>query len=244
MSKLGKYSFVAGATLSVLSGCGSDEEDDLENAIIGYIDLHPDINLIPPINRVSYSFFSNGEIDFLDLVQLVDLNEDGIDDVSIRIANYDASLGRFIDSIDYVYYSYHIDKGTSEATGLNGAKILIRTEPLDTLDGFVTKSMEVGEEINGIQSIWGETGELGVDEIRKSESYFDSETNTYVYNTFETVFGDYLGNEKFIGVQFEADGQKHYGWVRINVALDGKSMKIKDYAYHKMPNTSIDAGMK
>jgi hypothetical protein len=244
LSKLGKYSFVAGATLSVLSGCGSDDEN--ENALIGYVDIHPDINLVP--TESPYLFDSilaeYGLFDFFSLNQLIDFNEDGIDDVSIRIANYYA----WQESYDYdenEYFSFILDKGESEVNGLNGAEILTRIEPLDTVDGFVTKGLEVGDEINSAQTIWGENGELGIDEKRKIEPEWDSETDTYIFESIETsVFGDFLGIEKFIGVQFEAAGQTHFGWIRVSVALNGKSLKIKDYAYHKVPNTSINAGMK
>lgn len=246
LSKLGKYSLVAGAALSALSGCGSDDEEDLENALIGYVDIHPDINLIPAASPYVFDsiLLELGLFDIFCLNQLIDLNDDGIDDVSIRIANYNAWQGSY-DYDENEYFSFILNKGESEVNGLNGAEILTRLEPLDVQDGFVTKGLEVDDEINSAQTIWRENGELGIDEKRKIEPEWDSETDTYIFESIETsVFGDFLGIEKFIGVQFEAAGQTHFGWIRVSVALNGKSLKIKDYAYHKVPNTSINAGMK
>jgi hypothetical protein len=50
------------------------------------------------------------------------------------------------------------------------------------------------------------------------------------------------GDSPFLGVRFmDAQGQPHYGWVRISIRMDYSTV-IKAYAYETTPNTPITAG--
>jgi hypothetical protein len=215
LAKVRKYSLLAASSLAILPSCG--EEENIEK-LIDYVNVQPDITLTP-LPTIYYELFSP----ILDLIRVIDFNDDGIDELSIRIVNY--KIERYYDYFPFFY------QGTSTVTAINGAQVLTRTEALDSVgDGIVAKGLELGEPINASQNIWGETGDLGLDQI-----YEDSTT---------IQFGDFLGAEKFLGVQFEVSEQKHYGWVRISVSADGRSLRIMDYASHLAPNTSIEAGEK
>lgn len=48
--------------------------------------------------------------------------------------------------------------------------------------------------------------------------------------------------DHYMGLTFLAGTNFHYGWCRMNVAADGKSFIIKDYAYETTPATGILAG--
>lgn len=49
----------------------------------------------------------------------------------------------------------------------------------------------------------------------------------------------------FVGVRFIADdGEYRYGWIKLAISSDFKTIKIKEYAYHKQPNVAIKAGEK
>lgn len=48
--------------------------------------------------------------------------------------------------------------------------------------------------------------------------------------------------DHYMGLTFLAGSNFHYGWCRMNVAADGKSFIIKDYAYETTPATGILAG--
>jgi hypothetical protein len=217
LAKVRKYSFLVASSLAILPSCSEDEE---EISSIDYINIQPDAILTP------FPTITTDQSAVLDLIHLIDFNDDGIDEISLRIVNYNRQ---------YDYYSGHfydyLNQRTSTVTAINGAQVLTRTEAFDSVgDGIVAKGLELGEPINASQNIWGETGDLGLDQI-----YEDSTT---------IQFGDFLGTEKFLGVQFEVAGQKHYGWVRISVTADSRSLRIMDYAYHLAPNTSIEAGEK
>lgn len=56
-------------------------------------------------------------------------------------------------------------------------------------------------------------------------------------------FGNWVGAvDKYFGFRFNLAGATHYGWARFDVATDGASFTIKDYAYDATPNTAIPAG--
>jgi len=54
--------------------------------------------------------------------------------------------------------------------------------------------------------------------------------------------GNFRGAEGFLGVSFDIGGSTHYGWIRLETALDGTSTTIKDYAYDATAGTTILAG--
>lgn len=55
--------------------------------------------------------------------------------------------------------------------------------------------------------------------------------------------GNWVGaTDKYFGFRFNLAGATHYGWARFDVATDGASFTIKDYAYDATPNTMIPAG--
>ena len=70
---------------------------------------------------------------------------------------------------------------------------------------------------------------------------------TYLGAPINAAYGPYsdgyfLGAEGYLGVRFDVAGAVHYGWVRVEMAADGTSMTIKDYAYNATASTNINAG--
>ncbi len=60
-----------------------------------------------------------------------------------------------------------------------------------------------------------------------------------------STIGNFQGDgDRFVGVRFQLDGAtNHFGWIRVNMAADFKSITIRDYAYNTTLDTDIDAGM-
>jgi hypothetical protein len=48
--------------------------------------------------------------------------------------------------------------------------------------------------------------------------------------------------DHYMGLSFLAGSDFHYGWCRMNLAANGKSFVIKDYAYESTPQTGLLAG--
>jgi hypothetical protein len=53
---------------------------------------------------------------------------------------------------------------------------------------------------------------------------------------------NFYGTVGIAGVRFNIGGQDHYAWIRLDVALDGSSLTIVDWAYEDAPGTRISAG--
>ena len=51
-------------------------------------------------------------------------------------------------------------------------------------------------------------------------------------------------NDKYLAVQFNASGNTHYGWIRLDVGEAGSSnsVTVKDFAFEAVPGEGIEAG--
>lgn len=49
--------------------------------------------------------------------------------------------------------------------------------------------------------------------------------------------------DKYVGLRFKISGNFHYGWARFDVASNGKSITVKDFAYNSEADKSILAGV-
>lgn len=73
-------------------------------------------------------------------------------------------------------------------------------------------------------------------------------TNSLNYAFFASIYsGITYGpwadeTDKYLGLQFEIDGELHYGWIRLDVTVGPVSLTIKDWAYNSTPNEMIIAG--
>jgi hypothetical protein len=150
---------------------------------------------------------------------LIDLDDDGIDDFEIAVGN--------AEGVNDYGQAYDLGYAFIEAAEEN--KVLTREEFIDILDetAILAKGLSNGDNIGASESTWANYGYLGLKGIT-----YDEPINV----------GDFVGATKFIGVSFEIDGNQHYGWIRVTIANDGKSLTVKDYAYHKTPDTALEAG--
>lgn len=58
------------------------------------------------------------------------------------------------------------------------------------------------------------------------------------------AYKDWAGKEAYLGFAFQEGGDFHFGWMRLQVAADGSSYVLKDFAYHTGPRVPIRAGDK
>lgn len=60
---------------------------------------------------------------------------------------------------------------------------------------------------------------------------------------FQGAYGHWFAAvDKYMGLRLKVGTDNFYGWMRMDVAEDGKSFVIKDYAYESEDGTSITAG--
>ncbi|WP_299455215.1 GEVED domain-containing protein [uncultured Microscilla sp.] len=50
------------------------------------------------------------------------------------------------------------------------------------------------------------------------------------------------GQTAYVGIRFSANGNTHYGWLKLQVAANGQSYKLLEYAYNEAPGEPIKAG--
>jgi hypothetical protein len=59
---------------------------------------------------------------------------------------------------------------------------------------------------------------------------------------YNNSFGNWVGaTDKYLGVQFDISGSTHYGWVRLDVSMNGDFV-VKDFAYESTSGLGIMAG--
>lgn len=64
-------------------------------------------------------------------------------------------------------------------------------------------------------------------------------------SSYESISeGNFIGKEGYVGVRFNIDGQRHYGWIRLAVSADQSAITVYDFAYESTPNKAISAGQK
>jgi hypothetical protein len=66
--------------------------------------------------------------------------------------------------------------------------------------------------------------------------------HTFIGTEF-TFYGQWANvKNRYLGLQFQIDGQTHYGWARLSVGGRLLQARLTGYAYETMPNTPIAAG--
>lgn len=74
---------------------------------------------------------------------------------------------------------------------------------------------------------YGSTATLG------AQAIFDGQ---YVYT------GNFSDTNAFVGLQFQSNGETHYGWMEIHNYPNVAAGQVLDWAYESSPNTPIAAG--
>jgi hypothetical protein len=60
---------------------------------------------------------------------------------------------------------------------------------------------------------------------------------------FAGAYGKWFGQtDKYLALRLDMGGSNHYGWARLDVSADGKSLTVKEYAYESTAATEIAAG--
>ena len=103
--------------------------------------------------------------------------------------------------------------------------VLTYTQNLGTTTTVFTTVFNSGDKISPSSTIWNSFG--------------------FMAGTLETSSIGIAGaGDKLIGFRFSAVDGTHYGWMKVNIPDDYKSLKVVELAYHKTPDTEIEAGVK
>ena len=76
-------------------------------------------------------------------------------------------------------------------------------------------------------------------------SYISFLANYNKSGTYTSSYGNWLGaKDKYLGLRLDVSGSTHYGWLRLDVNINGNGFSVKDYAYDDEPDKTIAAGDK
>ena len=185
------------------------------SAAIGFITLNNDVS-----SQVLYTNIDPDEnLYAYDQLQ-IDINDDGFIDIGIE-----AHLAL---SFTYSYY-----QGWSTSTlGIyfyaNNFSAIVGTP----VNPNLAANLQPGD-IIGESALWNTNNEINFAALNM---------NTYSY--VEIIEG-WNKQNNYIGFKFQADGQTHYGWVRLSIdnlsnnVAELPKLIIQDYAYEATPNTPI-----
>lgn len=122
-----------------------------------------------------------------------------------------------IDDYDYELYLYGEDSGYEILT----SKI--------NLNDYI-KPLNINDLINSGSPTW--YNDSYIFEVEKSPSYP------------EEKYGFSGKDDMLIGIRFLIGTELHYGWLKLDVAADYKSVTVNEVAYDSRPNIEIRAGEK
>jgi len=136
-------------------------------------------------------------------------------------------------------FRFTLLRDTGTTTNLIDAALVA---PFDSVNGAIlgqqrglfhyADRLEVGDLIGGSAS-WA--GMSPSDEYGTIDYRFDSIHDPY--SQWQAPYTD-----GFLGTRTEKSGQFIYGWIRVQMAADGKSFTLKDCAYQQKADSTIEAG--
>ncbi|MFT7611130.1 MAG: hypothetical protein ACI9J3_000072 [Parvicellaceae bacterium] len=100
----------------------------------------------------------------------------------------------------------------------------------------VATVLNANDDISGAGSVWSNGGSAYLE----FQADFSFPAYSYAGSFGGGAFGPSI--DKYIGLKFSIGPATHYGWVRLDVSADGKSVTIKDYAYDATADAAIPAG--
>ncbi len=158
----------------------------------------------------------------------IDFNGDAIVDVTLAMfeGTFSGSFAYGTGSVSYT--GTYVGAGAEVGSGANAGW-------MSTTSGALA-NVAAGAAIGAAGSFSSSGAALGVVQ------------GTYLGPPFATSYGPYSnGNflgatDAYIGIQFDASGAAHYGWVRVDMSAEGDILTIKDYAFQPIPGADIIAG--
>lgn len=149
----------------------------------------------------------------------LDLNNDNINDFLLFGANYGTS--------SYTYGGIVVLSANSAS--VNGVAYASSNIQIGSSSNNITvaQALDGGDMINGLTD-FNYAGLLAY--------YGDFGGGPFLFGQFPAV------GDKFIGLKFQVGGSYYYGWARVEVSSDGRTITIRDYAYHSGVGFPIAAG--
>ena len=190
-----------------------------------------------------YSGLQNLEVNMPFEYLEIDMNGDLINDFGFYM--YGSS---YFYSDTYIYYNYKFGYGViiNPKTDSYDNSWIIKTTVVsahyETASVPMVNGLDIEADINNSQSMWSDisypywAGAMGVGSMLTYYSPYYS-----IQRSWEA--GDFIGEEKYIGVRFYIGTEQHYGWIRASMGDELEPMTIIDWAYVLTPGVGITTGL-
>jgi len=198
--------------------------------------------------QVVYSGLQNLELNAPSEILEMDMNSDMVTDFSFMIYATGESLSSDPYYSNYflgygVIYNPRTDFSNSWITKMATVRSYYSYYYGSTykLSTAIPEGLEMGEIIDSNRFSWSNisypywAGALGF-------YYNESYRSFYGTNTSQWSAGDFLGQEKFLGVRFYIGAEQHYGWIRVSLGDLVDPVTIFDWAYEATAGVRILAG--
>ena len=208
--------------------CNSNFQKSINQKIKLYSTLTLSSLATKGFSQISYTDIKDSVLvnhgDFFD----IDLNNDGTNDLRITITKntFTSTSSRAMTS------KYTRLRRVTASDNVSGGDINATQVSSSGNQGYAVAFSLNNQISSGINS-WAPSAIMVNQEVVSNNS---SPKASYTSGNFDGV------RDAYLGVRFDLNGSKHYGWVRLDVASGVDSVIIKDYAYEKTAATDIEAG--
>ncbi len=198
--------------------------------------------------QVVYSGLQNLELNAPSEIMELDLNSDMVTDFNFMIYATSESASSAPYYFNYfagygVIYNPRTDFNNSWITKMSTVRSYYSYYYGSTYKLYtaIPDGLELGEIIDSNRFSWSNfsypywAGALGI-------YYSVSSRSPYGTYTSQWSAGDFLGEEKFLGVRFYIGTEQHYGWMRVSLGSQVDPVTIFDWAYEATAGVRILAG--
>jgi hypothetical protein len=122
----------------------------------------------------------------------------------------------------------------------------VSKESVDTSGGTSRLIARAAARSNGVVGYGGNAAALTagqhIDAQRKFKGSMMASLRTFIGTEF-TFRGQWVNvKDRYLGLEFQIDGETHYGWARLSVVGKTMTAKLTGYAYETTADTPIAAG--
>lgn len=204
--------------------------------------------------QVVYSGIQNIQLSMPSDYAEIDMDGDMISDFGFIIGGYSG-----YSTFTYLYRTYYAWYGYGWAEMFNArtdgylnswitrmTTITSYSGPYSSIPNYyyypILNGLGAGVTVDSLQTMWNNLtyayypGAFGI-------GYLYSITGPYFSYYFAIGYGDFFGDERYVGVRFYIGSEQHYGWLRVSLGEYIDPMTIIDWAYESTPGVGITTGV-
>jgi hypothetical protein len=201
--------------------------------------------------QIVYSGLQNIQLNMPDSIFALNMDGDTVSDFNF-IIHGESTISTYPDPLVYIKRGYGFGIMLNAKTDTYKNSWIYRntyvtqtnTTSLGTITSTYTYPMinglNTGVQIDSAQTMWKNASSFAYSGLLGygfMYSYWGAYSGFYAYG-----YGDFFGQEKYIGVRFYIGNDQHYGWIRASLGDYIDPMTIIDWAYESTPGDSIITG--